>query len=142
MASAIGLSATREVVWAKSYEDEVGSIVEGAVVIHSAADNGKCKLPAAAAADKVCGVNMSAGTSTSGGGDRLDVQKGGIAIVNLVAGGTVVRGSLLIVANSSGDVKAWTNETSCTIVGRSEWAGTAGAAAAKIPCHLLLVDNL
>lgn len=140
MASAIGLSATREVVWSKSYEDEVGSIVEGAVVIHSAADNGKVKLPAAAAANKVAGVNMSAGSSSAG--DRLDIQKAGVAIVNLAAGEVVARGQLLIVADSAGSVKAWTAETGCTIVGRSEQALTAGAAAAKISCTLLLNDNL
>jgi hypothetical protein len=137
----IGLSSAREVVWAQTYQDEVGSIVEGAVVIYSAATNGLVKLPGAAAAPGVAGVVMNAGTSTSGGGDFLDVQKAGIACVLLVAAATVARGDLLIVANTSGHVKAWTNETACTIVGRSEVAKTAGAAAEMITCTLVMADK-
>src|SRR5260221_115118 len=105
----IGLASAREVVWSQSYQDEVGSIAEGAVVIYSAATNGLVKLPAAAAAPAVAGVKMNAGSSAAG--DWLDIQKAGIASVLLVASATIARGDLLIVANSSGHVKAWTNET-------------------------------
>lgn len=135
----IGLSSTREVVWSQAYQAEVASIVEGAVVIYSAATNGVVKLPAAAAAAGVAGVCMSAGSSAAD--DFLEVQKAGIAMVLLVASATVARGDLLIVANSSGHVKAWTNETACTIVGRSEVAKTAGAAAEMISCTLVMADK-
>lgn len=135
----IGLSSTREVVWSQNYQDEVGSIAEGAVVIYSAATNGLVKLPAGAAAPAVAGVNMSAGTSAVG--DMLEVQKSGIAMVLLAASATVARGDLLITANSSGHVKAWTNETAVTIVGRSEVAKTAGGAAEMISCTLVMADK-
>ncbi len=135
----IGLSSTREVVWAQSYQDEVGSIAEGAVVIYSAATNGLVKLPAGAAAAGAAGVVMNAGSSTAG--DFLDVQKAGIACVLLAATLTVARGDLLIVANSSGHVKVWTSETACTIIGRSEVAKTAGAAAEMISCTLVMADK-
>lgn len=135
----IGLASAREVVWSQGYQDEVGSIAEGAVVIYSAATNGLVKLPAAAAAAGVAGVNMNAGSSAVG--DFLDIQKAGIACVLLAASAVVARGDLLIVANSSGHVKAWTSETAVTIVGRSEVAKTAGSAAEMITCTLVMADK-
>jgi hypothetical protein len=134
--ASIGLSATRMVVWAKSYEAEVGSIAEGAVVIHSTADDDKVKLPAAAGAPKVAGVCMSAGGPAIG--ERIEVQKAGQAVVLLAAGLSCVRGDELIVANSSGHVKVRAAETACVIVGRAEVAHTSGAAAEFIPCTLTL----
>jgi hypothetical protein len=131
--AAIGLSATREVVWAQSYQ-AAASLPEGTVVVYTAQDT--VGLPSGAGAAGVAGVVTDSGTVATG--DRCNVQKAGIALVLLAAGQTVTIGQELVVANSSGHVKALAAETGCVIVGRSEQAFTAGSNADPIMCTLVL----
>lgn len=140
--SYIGLSATRVVTQAKNMSCTDASAYEGAVVMHNTDDDDTCKLATGAAVPKVCGVIASyTGPTGTTALDRVLVQTAGQASVLLAATATVVRGDLLITANSSGHVKAWTNETSCTVIGYCLTAKTAGAAAEMIPVQLSFFDK-
>ena len=138
MAASVGLSAIRKVLAAEAYLVHSGSLQEGAVVVFSGSgDAQNVQAPAGAAAKRVAGVIMdqqpSAGTTS---GDVVNVQTLGIGLGLLVAGGTAAEGDPLIVANSSGHLKVWTNETDVDVVGYSLANMTAGSNADAIPFRL------
>jgi len=105
---------------------------EGAVCV-AGSDYDSVALPAGAAATKVVGV---AKNGTGASGERLTVQKLGIANVLALASTTITQGDELITANSSGHVKSWTNETAVDVVGIAMETRTIGSAAEMIPVEL------
>lgn len=108
------------------------AVSEGAVLV-AGTDYDQAVLPSGAAATKVVGV---AKNPTGATGERVTVQKLGIANVLAVASTTITQGDELITANSSGHVKSWTNETAVDVVGVALETRTIGSAAEMIPVEL------
>lgn len=88
------------------------SSAQYAVVVAGNAD--ECKLPAAAGEGKVLGILQNFPAS----GSAARVRKLGISKVN--AGATISYGEQLEIANSSGDVQAYTMSGSNGLVGSAE----------------------
>lgn len=108
------------------------AVSEGAVLV-AGSDYDQAVLPAGAADKKIVGV---ATNDTGASGDRVNVQKIGIANVLAAASATITQGDELITANSSGHVKSWVNETAVDVVGVAMETRTIGATAELIPVEL------
>lgn len=102
---------------------------EGAVVCFGT-DYDEVALPGAGPVQiGVAGILRQAGVS----GDRASILVLGVANVLALATTTVTEGVPVIIANTSGHVKSWTNETNVDVVGISMVTRTIGATAELIP---------
>lgn len=116
------------------------NLIEGAVAINpldASIDNNQCILASAAANKGVLGVVTDAyGSGGPVEGRPVTVRYLGLVGINIAASTTIAFGDKLITANSSGDAKAWTNETGVDVIGVAMEALTSQAARGRILCRL------
>jgi hypothetical protein len=118
------------------------NIIEGAVVcnpLDSSIDDNQCVLPSGAAVAGVLGVcTDNYGSTGAVEGKPVSIRYLGLVGVNVAASTAVNFGDKLIVANSSGDVKPRTTETTCTIVAEAMETVASQSARGRVLCRLML----
>lgn len=94
-------------------------LIEGSIAVNpldGSIDPNQAILPAAAGAKGVLGVITDAWSGGVPEGKPCSARYLGVVGINIAANTAVTFGDKLIVANSAGDAKPWTNETDCDIV--------------------------